>query len=131
MDNSEKDDSTDRQHAVDDGSLRTIAVRGGTQTAGGGDLRRSASMAGPHVLGRKSGRLQALFYQFEGESNTAPQEVIESEGVWRCLAVSKLGQVKLCAGGWHTGPRFGKQTCIDEVDYDVDAYPEPSPQNGQ
>ncbi len=25
----------------------------------------------PHVLGRKSGRLQALFYQFEGESKTA------------------------------------------------------------
>ena len=71
------------------------------------------------------------FYQFEGESKTTPQEVIESEGVWRCLAVSKLRQVEACAGGWHTGPRFGKQTCIDEVDYDVDAYPEPSPQNGQ
>ena len=85
----------------------------------------------PHVLGRKSGRLQALFYQFEGESKTAPQELIESEGVWRCLAVSKLVQVKLCAGGWHTGSRFGKQTCIDEVDYDGDAQPEPSPQNGQ
>ena len=85
----------------------------------------------PHVLGRKSGRLQALFYQFEGESKTTPQKVIESEGVWRCLAVSKLRQVEACAGGWHTGPRFGKQTCIDEVDYDVDAYPEPSPQNGQ
>jgi|ERR1700680_904003 len=48
-------------------------------------------------------------------------------GDWRCLAVEKLSQVELCAEAWHTEPRSRRQTCLDEVDLDVD-QPEENPQ---
>jgi hypothetical protein len=82
----------------------------------------------PHVLGRKSGRLQALFYQFGGGSNTGLPVTPEGMGDWRCLAVEKLSQVELRADGWHTEPRLRRQTCVDEVDFDVDDQPEEEPQ---
>ena len=85
----------------------------------------------PHVLGRKSGRLHGLFYQFGGSSHSGLASVGEGAGGWRCLAVEKLSQVEWVADAWHTEPRFKRQTCIDEVDFDVDAQPYPSPQNGQ
>jgi hypothetical protein len=49
-------------------------------------------------------------------------------GDWRCLAVEKLSQVELRADGWHTEPRLRRQTCVDEVDFDVDDQPEEEPQ---
>jgi hypothetical protein len=49
-------------------------------------------------------------------------------GGWRCLAVEKLSQVELRADAWHTEPRAPRQTCIDEIDFDVDAQPEENPQ---
>ena len=82
----------------------------------------------PHVLGRKSGRLHVFVYQFGGRSNSGLPGAPEGVGVWRCLAVEKLGQVQLEAGGWHTEPRSSRQTCIDEVDFDVDAQTEEDPQ---
>ena len=45
-------------------------------------------------------------------------------GGWRCLAVEKLSEVELRTGDWHTGPRSRPQTCIDEIDFDIDAQPE-------
>jgi hypothetical protein len=51
--------------------------------------------------------------------------------VWRCLAVEKLNHVELRTGPWHTEPRAERQTCIDEVDFDIDAQPGDDPQNGQ
>jgi hypothetical protein len=79
----------------------------------------------PHVLGRKSGRLQAFFYQFGGGSVSGlPVATEDGVGDWRCLAVEKLSQVELCKDAWHTGPRSRRQTCVDEVDFDVDAQPE-------
>ena len=80
----------------------------------------------PHVLGRREGRLRALCYQFGGVSKHG----LETGG-WRCLAVEKLSQVERCADEWHTEPRSGQQTCIEEIDYAVGAQPEPKPQNGQ
>lgn len=71
----------------------------------------------PHVLGRKSGRLRVFCYQFGGASNSVVGEVTG----WRCLAVEKLTRVQWCQDTWHTGPRSGKQTCVDEVDFDTDA----------
>src|ERR1019366_4629226 len=44
----------------------------------------------PHVLGRKSGRLQVLCYQCGGSSNSAQPLAPEGGGVWRCLALEKL-----------------------------------------
>src|SRR5208282_3477548 len=75
----------------------------------------------PHVLGRKSGRLRALCYQFGGSSNSELPTMPEGRGGWRCLAVEKLSQVELRADPWHTEPRSPRQTCIDEIDFDADA----------
>ena len=46
----------------------------------------------PHVLGRKSGRLHALFYQFGGGSNSGLPLAPEGLGDWCCLAVEKLSR---------------------------------------
>jgi hypothetical protein len=82
----------------------------------------------PHVLGRKSGRLHVLFYQFGGSSNSGLPVAPEGVGDWRCLAVEKLSRVELSAEAWHTQQRSRRQTCIDEVAFDVDAQPEEDPQ---
>jgi len=82
----------------------------------------------PHVLGRKAGRRQAFVYQFEGTSHSGLTTTTGGTGGWRCLAVEKLSQAELQAGAWHTEPRAQRQTCIDEVDFDVDAQPEEDPQ---
>ena len=74
----------------------------------------------PYVLGRESGRLHVLFYQFGGSSNSGLPVVPEGVGDWPCLAVEKLSQVELSAEAWHTQQRSWRQTCIDEVDFDVD-----------
>jgi hypothetical protein len=84
----------------------------------------------PHVLGRKAGRLHVLVYQFGGSSHSG-LPVTPGVGVWRCLAVERLGQVELRAEVWHTEPRSRRQTCIDEVDFDADAQTEEDPQKGQ
>ena len=85
----------------------------------------------PHVGGSKSGRRNVFCYQFGGGSNRMESLVPEGDGVWRCLAVDKLSQVQLRTGAWHTELRAKRQTCIDEVDLDIDAQPEDNPQNGQ
>ena len=84
----------------------------------------------PHVLGRKSGRLHALFYQFGGSSHRGLLRVGDGAGGWRCLRVEKLSQVEWVAEAWHTEPRSRRQTCIEEVEFEVDDQPEPTPQNG-
>ena len=83
----------------------------------------------PHVGGRKSGRWHVLCYQFAGGSNSELL-VLEDAGVWRCLAVEKLSQVELRMGTWHTEPRSKRQTCIDEIDFDIDAQLGGDPHKG-
>jgi hypothetical protein len=85
----------------------------------------------PHVLGRKSGRLHVLCYQFGGSSHSGLPMAPGRMGGWRCLAVERLSQVELRADAWHTEPRCSRQTCIDEIDFDADAQPEEDPQKGQ
>jgi len=85
----------------------------------------------PHVGGKKSGRWHVLCYQFAGGSNSAESLAPEGGGVWRCLVVEKLSRVELCKGAWHTGPRSKRQTCIDEIDFDIDAQLGVDPQKGQ
>jgi len=82
----------------------------------------------PHVLGRKSGRLQVFFYQFGGSSHSDLARVPEGVCGWRCLAVEKLSQVELRADAWHTEPRSPRQTCVEEVDFDADAQCAEDPQ---
>jgi len=51
---------------------------------------------------------------------------------WRCLAVDKLLQVELLQGSWHTAPNHSRpQTCITQVEMDVEDQPEDAPQKGQ
>ena len=85
----------------------------------------------PHVGGRKSGRRNVFCYQFGGGSNSIDRLAPDGGGIWRCLAVERLSHVQLRTGAWHTEPRAHRQTCIDEVDFDIDAQPEDDPQNGQ
>ena len=82
----------------------------------------------PHVGGRKSGRWNVFCYQFGGSSNSAEALAPGGGGEWRCLTVEKLSQVELHEGEWHTEPHSRRQTCIDEIDFDVDAQPGEEPQ---
>jgi hypothetical protein len=82
----------------------------------------------PHVLGRKAGELHVLVYQIGGSSSSGWPLTASQSGIWRCLAVEKLSQVALSAEAWHTQQRSRRQTCIDEVDFDIDAQPEEDPQ---
>src|SRR3954466_69743 len=82
----------------------------------------------PHVGGRKSGRWNVFCYLLGGSSNPAEALAPGGGGGWRCLTVEKLSQVELHEGEWHTEPRSRRQTCIDEIDFDVDAQPGEEPQ---
>jgi hypothetical protein len=82
----------------------------------------------PHIGGRKSGRWNVFCYQFGGSSNSAEALAQGGGGEWRCLTVEKLSKVELHEGEWHTEPRSRRQTCIDEIDFDVDAQPGEEPQ---
>lgn len=67
----------------------------------------------PHVLGRgPEGQVQALFFQFGGESSKG----LPPQGEWRCLRISELRDVCVRDGPWHTGPRRHRQVCVQEVD---------------
>ena len=66
----------------------------------------------PHVLGRgPDGQVQALFYQFGGESSKG----LPPEGEWRCLRLTELQDVTVRDGPWHAGPRRFTQACVQEV----------------
>ena len=82
----------------------------------------------PHIGGRKSGRWNVFSYQFGGSGNSAEALAQGGGGEWRCLTVEKLSRVELYEGQWHTEPRSGRQTCIDEIDFDVDSQPGDDPQ---
>jgi hypothetical protein len=79
----------------------------------------------PHRLGwNRHRRLRVLCYQYGGDSETGLQPVGDPDN-WRCLAVENLSQVELLDGPWHTAANYSRpQTCIEEVELDVDDYPE-------
>lgn len=74
----------------------------------------------PHVLGKKHGREQALFYQFGGTSSSGLGPPGSADN-WRCIPVEKLTNVSVREGGtWHTAPTHSRpQTCVDEIDVQV------------
>lgn len=80
----------------------------------------------PHLLGwNKHRRLQVLCYQYGGDSESGLKPAGASDN-WRCLAVEDLRQVELLDGPWQTAENHSRpQTCIEEVELDVDDY-EPS-----
>lgn len=73
----------------------------------------------PHVLGTKSGRPQALFYQFGGHSDSG----LDPDGSptnWRCMFIDELSDVATFDGEWHTAPNHSRrQSCVDEIDVEV------------
>ncbi len=73
----------------------------------------------PHVIGLKNGKEHALFYQFSGTSRSG----LEAQGSylnWRCIPISRLTDVAVRSGEWHTtSPHTQRQTCVDDIDKEV------------
>lgn len=73
----------------------------------------------PHALGTKNGRLQALFYQFGGESSkgkVSPGSTFN----WRCIPIEGLTNVELRGGEWYTADNHSTaQTCVDIIEVEV------------
>jgi hypothetical protein len=82
----------------------------------------------PHLLGwNRYRRLRVLCYQFGGDSESGLEPTGAPDN-WRCLAVEHLDHVELLDGPWQTAENHSRhQTCIEEVELDVDDYPEPIP----
>jgi hypothetical protein len=70
----------------------------------------------PIILGHTGGAEKALTFQFAGESSTQ----LPPGGEWRCLTLADVGSVELRDGSWHASAGHSlAQTCVTEVDYDV------------
>ncbi len=71
----------------------------------------------PHAIGQKGGQQQALFFQFGGTSASG----LPPGGEWRCIPIEGLSDVEVAIGEWRTDGRHSqRQTCIDEVDVEVE-----------
>lgn len=79
-----------------------------------------------HLIGwKRHRRLQVLSYQYGGDSESGLKPMGSSDN-WRCVAVENLSQVELLDGPLQTAENHWRpQTCIEEVELDVDDY-EPS-----
>ena len=82
----------------------------------------------PHLLGwNKHRRHLVLCYQYGGDSESGLKPPSAPDN-WRCLAVEHLSQVELLDDPWQTAENHSRpQRCIEEVELDVDAYPERVP----
>jgi hypothetical protein len=70
----------------------------------------------PIILGHSQGQEKALTYQFAGQSSTR----LPPDGQWRCLFLSKVGNVRLRDGPWRVGDSHNRpQGCVEIVDLDV------------
>ncbi|TXK30993.1 hypothetical protein FVQ98_06750 [Ottowia sp. GY511] len=73
----------------------------------------------PHVIGKKNGRTQALFYQFGGTSSSGAI-IPGSPENWRCIPIDDLINVSVKDGHWRTADNHSRaQTCVDEIDLEV------------
>lgn len=70
----------------------------------------------PIILGHRGGKEKALTYQFGGES----EKGLPLGGQWRCLFLSRVRDVQLRDGPWHTGSRHTQpQGCVEIVELDI------------
>ena len=70
----------------------------------------------PIILGHSQSEEKALTYQFGGQSRSG----LPPGGEWRCLWLSRLSNVELRDGPWHTGSSHKEpQGCVEIVDLDV------------
>lgn len=109
--------------------LRTAIIHRRPIAAQYHELRR---LLCPHRLGWNSRRrLRVLCYQYGGDSETGLKPVGAPDN-WRCLAVQDLSQVELLDGPWQTAENHSRpQTCIKDVELDVDDYPEHVPKSAK
>jgi hypothetical protein len=83
----------------------------------------------PHVVGyNQPGDWRVFCYQYGGE--TKDGSLPSGEGIWRCLALSKLSSVECVTGSWRTEPH-APQRCVEHIEVDADDHPGGDPQNGQ
>jgi hypothetical protein len=82
----------------------------------------------PHLLGwNRHRQLHVLCYQYGGDSESGLLPPGASDN-WRCLVVENLSQVELLDGPWQTAQNHSRiQTCIQDIELDVDDYPQPLP----
>jgi hypothetical protein len=76
----------------------------------------------PHRLGRNRGsEVRVLCCQYGGESESG-LEPAGSPANWRCIALEKLGTVKLLDDDdWHTAPNHSRPaSCIVKSDIDAE-----------
>ncbi len=70
----------------------------------------------PIILGHSQGQEKALTFQFGGQSKSG----LPPHGEWRCLWLSKVGDVQLREGPWFVGSSHTRpQDCVEIVDLDV------------
>jgi hypothetical protein len=70
----------------------------------------------PIILGHTGGKERVLAFQFAGESSRP----LPPGGQWRCLTLSEVTDIELRDGPWRAGGDHGtQQSCVAEVDYDV------------
>lgn len=70
----------------------------------------------PAILGHTRNTEKALVFQFGGDSSSG----LPPGGEWRCLTLASVTVLELREGPWHAGRDHGPaQTCVAEVDYDV------------
>ena len=74
----------------------------------------------PHAIGYTNGKEYALFYQFEGGSNSRPIDKTDPTKNWRCLNIADIVDLYVVSGKWHTAPNHTRpQKCIKDVDLEV------------
>lgn len=94
---------------------RAIVGRKNVRVAYQGHVRDMS----PHAVGTKAGHEKALLYQFAGRS-TSGLGPVGSDANWRCLFLSETSDVSIIGGQWRTAPRSQDQTCVAQVDVEVD-----------
>jgi hypothetical protein len=68
------------------------------------------------ILGHSKGQEKALTFQFAGQSKSG----LPPQGEWRCLWLSKVSNMRLRDGAWHSGARHSQpQGCVEDVDIDA------------
>ena len=75
----------------------------------------------PHAIGHTNGKEYALFYQFDGESNSRTIDKNDPTKNWRCLNIAELVDLYDVPGEWNTSLNHTKQqTCIKDIDLEVE-----------
>ena len=86
----------------------------------------------PYRLGwNREGQRRVLCYQYGG-ARASGLDPRGARSNWRCVAVDKLSKIELLEDVWHTAANHSRpQTCMVEVEMEMEDQPEETPQNGQ